>query len=219
MKIERLEHGRVELALHALRSSESSARPLLCLHALGAQTRDAPQAELGDWPGSIFGLDFTGHGSSSVPAGGGYTAEVLMSDVDAALARLGPVTLVGEGIGAYVALLLAGARPERVRGAVLCDGLGLAGGGPWPGPSRISLPEPGETAPPDPFALLELSSDVRPADYAASYLSLAVANSGLPRPLSVCARERPPWLQALIGAPGIRVTTLVEALRYYAAQE
>ncbi|MFQ5697237.1 MAG: alpha/beta fold hydrolase [Myxococcota bacterium] len=219
MRVERLAHGRVELALHTLVESTFGPRPLLWLHALGGSTPSDARSEVATWPGSIFGLDFTGHGVSSLPKGGGYTAEVLMSDVDAALARLGPATVIGEGVGAYVALLIAGARPERVRGAVLCDGPGLAGGGPWPGPARIPLPGPGEVGPPDPFAVVELCADVRPSDYAASYLSLALAGSGLPRPLSLCARERPPWLQALVGAPGARVTTVVEALRYYAGVE
>ena len=52
-----------------------------------------------------------------------------MADADAALAHLGPATVYGRGLGAYVALLIAGARPDLVRGAVLDDGPGLVGGG------------------------------------------------------------------------------------------
>ena len=44
------------------------------------------------WPGAVWGLDFTGHGASTVPVGGGYSAELLMGDADAALAELGPAT-------------------------------------------------------------------------------------------------------------------------------
>ena len=55
-----------------------------------------------------------------------------MADVDVALAELGPSTVVGRGLGAYIALLIAGARPQLVRGAVLCDGPGLFGGGVGP---------------------------------------------------------------------------------------
>ena len=68
------------------------------------------------WPGPVWALDFTGHGASTVPRGGGYTAEVLMADADAALAHLGPATVLGRGLGAYVALLLAGARPRAGAG-------------------------------------------------------------------------------------------------------
>jgi pimeloyl-ACP methyl ester carboxylesterase len=209
-----LEHGHVRLALHALRGGEG--RPLLRLHALGAHSDPKLPPELEAWPGPVAGLDFTGHGASSLPRGGGYTAEILMSDVDVALAHLGPATLVGEGLGAYVALLVCGARPKLVRGAILCDGPGLAGGGPWPGPTRMLIASPSD-ATPDPFAILELSSDIRPPDYVADFLSLAVAGSGLPRPISVCATERPAWLQSIAGAPGTDVTSLAEAIAHYAS--
>ena len=33
-------------------------------------------------------LDFTGHGQSTIPAGGGYNAEILLADADIALAAL-----------------------------------------------------------------------------------------------------------------------------------
>ncbi len=52
-----------------------------------ARPRPRPSTTAG--PGPIFALDFTGHGASTVPSGGGYTAEMLMADVDAALAELG----------------------------------------------------------------------------------------------------------------------------------
>jgi pimeloyl-ACP methyl ester carboxylesterase len=65
-----------------------------------------------------------------------------MADADTALRHLGRATLVGRGLGAYVALLLAGARPTGVRGAILRDGLGLAGGGPRPGTPQIAFPNP-----------------------------------------------------------------------------
>ncbi len=89
--------------------------------------------------------------AASTPSkGGGYTAEVLLADVDAALAHLGPCTLVGRGLGAYVALLAAGARATAVRGAILLDGPGLAGGGPFPGSpmmlAGVALP-PGPARP------------------------------------------------------------------------
>ena len=33
-------------------------------------------------------LDFTGHGLSTIPPGGGYNAEILLADADIALAAL-----------------------------------------------------------------------------------------------------------------------------------
>jgi hypothetical protein len=53
---QRLRHGRVELALHALRSGEG--RPLLLLHGLGERSPRIPGPELADWRGPVFALDF-----------------------------------------------------------------------------------------------------------------------------------------------------------------
>jgi pimeloyl-ACP methyl ester carboxylesterase len=129
-----LEHYRVRLALHELRPG--AGRALLLLHALAARAPERVPPELSAWPGPVYALDFTGHGASTVPKGGGYTCELLISDADHALAKLGSATVVGRGLGAYVALLSAGSRPKQVRGAILLDGPGLAGAAPFPGRRR-----------------------------------------------------------------------------------
>src|SRR5690606_28180060 len=134
-------------------------------HGLGERTPDRVPAHI-SWPGPVYGLDFTGHGRSTVPVGGGYTSEILVGAVDAALERLGQVTIPGRGLGAYISLLTAAARPAQVVGAILADGPGLVGGGVHPGSPSVPHPPPGSVGPPDPFALLELSRDVRPPDYA-----------------------------------------------------
>jgi pimeloyl-ACP methyl ester carboxylesterase len=171
--------------------------------------------ELAGWRGPIHALDFTGHGSSSVPRGGGYTCELLMADADVALRRLGTATLVGRGLGAYVALLLAGARPKQVRGAILRDGPGLAGGGA--GMSSPYIPHADETqpAPPDPFALVELATDIRPPDYACIFARLAAQLSELRHPVAVCARERPSWLEAVMKELDLEAIGVREALDWY----
>lgn len=210
-----LRHNKVSLALHRL--ADGDGRPLLLLHGLGERTPATAPAWLGSWPGPVWGLDLTGHGASSPSVGGGYTAEILLGDVDAALRHLGPATLVGRGLGAYVALLAAGARATVVRGAVLLDGPGLAGGGPAPGSPLMvagALLPPG---PPDPYALVELSRDVRPPDYALGYVHQAVQLSGLDAPLTVAAVVRPPWLEAVAAAPGVATLPLDQALAAYAA--
>lgn len=210
-----LRHGRVKLALHPLR--EGPGRSLLLLHGLGESSPLRVPEVLDAWPGPVHALDFTGHGASTRPRGGGYTAELLMADADAALAHLGEATLVGRGLGAYVALLLAGARPAAVRGAILRDGPGLAGGGPDVGPAELGVPASASGPPgsPDPFALLELARDVRPPDYATMFAERARELSGLDRPVAVCADERPPWLAAVADRPEVGTSSLADALAAY----
>ncbi len=211
----RLTHGRVTLALHELKD-EASGRPLLILHGLGLRSPSSLPEELATWTGPVYALDFTGHGESSVPKGGGYTPELLMGDVDAAIEYLGgPVTLVGRGLGAYVALLAAGARADAVRGVILCDGPGMNGGGPAPGTPQIVRIDPDDPAPPDPFALAELSRDIRPPDYAVDFARLAMERSGRPNPIAICAKARPEWLVAAADEVGARDTTIADALRMY----
>lgn len=211
-----LHHGHCQLALHHLRAAtEPDAHPLLLLHGLGEHTDDVPAAADG-WTGDIWGLDFTGHGRSTLPAGGGYTAELLMGDADAALAHLGPATVLGRGLGAYVALMLAGGRPEVVRGAVLTDGPGLVGGGIRPSTPALPTLQRTEWSTPDPLALWELSRDVRPPDYAVEFVRLATEWSGLDTPVSVCTRVRPEWLAAVVAHPGVADTNVVTALGRYA---
>jgi pimeloyl-ACP methyl ester carboxylesterase len=210
-----LHHNRVELALHRLRDGDG--RPLLHLHGLGEHSPSGVPDGLAAWPGPVWALDFTGHGASTMPAGGGYFCEILMGDVDAALAHLGPVTVYGRGLGGYVGLLIAGARAEDVRGAIIDDGAGLMGGGPEPGTPFV-LTQPLEvTGPPDPYALLELHHDVRPADYAGTYARLAATLSGLDVAVAVSAVVRPPWLAAVAREPGVRELPLAEALALFAA--
>ncbi len=216
-----LRHNRIELALHRLVDGEDPAsRPLLLLHGLGERTPAAPPAHVA-WPGPVLGLDFTGHGGSTVPNGGGYTSEILVADVDRALEETGPVTLLARGLGAYIGLLVSAARPELVRGVVLTDGPGLAGGGVHPGSPSLPYP-PAAPAPasaegtPDPLALHELSRDVRPPDYAQTFVRFVAEGSDLERPLWVAATVRPEWLAAVAAEPGVAVGTVPDGLAHYA---
>jgi pimeloyl-ACP methyl ester carboxylesterase len=209
-----LTHNHVKLALHHLRPGPG--RPLLHLHALGEHSPGDVPADLESWPGPVFALDFTGHGASTVPGGGGYTAEVLMGDADAALQMLGSATVVGRGLGAYIALLIAGGRPQQVHGAVLCDGAGLAGGGDEPGP-LVVRGVPGASTAPDPFALVELASDLRPPDYVVRFAELAAEHSPLAQPISIAAKARPDWLAAVVAHPSVAVEPLEAALRRFAS--
>jgi pimeloyl-ACP methyl ester carboxylesterase len=212
-----IRHNRVELALHHLcEGADPGARPLLLLHGLGEATPVRVPAHV-RWPGPVLGLDFTGHGASTVPVGGGYTSEILVGDVDAALEALdAPVTILGRGLGAYIALLVAAARPEHVRGAVLADGPGLAGGGVHPGSPALSRPALTAPGPPDPWAMVELSRDVRPADYARTFVGFVVESSDLETPLWVATRVRPAWVEAVASEPGVLTGPVERGLAEYA---
>jgi pimeloyl-ACP methyl ester carboxylesterase len=213
MSTEFLIHNRVRLALHTLRAG--SGRALLLLHGLGEQSPVAAPAFAAEWTGPVVALDFTGHGASTMPIGGGYTAEILLADADAALTHLGEATIVGRGLGAYVGLLLAGARAEQVHGTVLADGPGLSGGPSVPTSQPVfSLASVDST--PDPYALVELGRDLRPPDYAATFSRMAVQRSSLDEPITVVARFRPAWLRAVADELGVAdAGSISEALANY----
>jgi pimeloyl-ACP methyl ester carboxylesterase len=186
----------VSLALHPLR--EGAGPALLCLHAVGGSARDFREAaQL--WSGPVFALDFSGHGESAPLGGGGYFPENLAGDADAALAQIGSALLAGAGVGAYVALLLAGARPDAVPGALLLPGAGLAGGGVAPDFESDSLARWADfgTALPgcDP-AVRRLERDVRPPDYAEAF-----ARAARRVLLSEGDFPRPPWWLAAQTSP------------------
>jgi pimeloyl-ACP methyl ester carboxylesterase len=189
----------VTLAFYALRAGEG--RALLYLHSLGGSAADGAALAAG-WPGPVYALDFAGHGGSGWCAGGAYAPELLAGDADVALARIGTAALAGAGLGAYVALLLAGARRAHVTAALLLPGAGLAGGGALPDPEReLSGEWLRATDPPraaaaaerpasDPF-LAQLELDVRPTDYAGTF-----AASARRLLLLEDGASRPPWWEA-----------------------
>ncbi len=217
MSVTSLRHNRATLALHLIRpATDAAGRPLMILHGLGESAPTVVPSWADAWVGPVYGLDFTGHGQSTLPAGGGYSAEILLADADTALAHLGEATVVGRGIGAYIALMLAGARPDQVHGAVLCDGPGLAGGATGPTSQSVVVLAPRPMTP-DPYALFELSRDLRPPDYAAMFARLAVEGSALDAPVTVTAMVRPAWLAAVVEEIGvITASSIAEALDTYA---
>ena len=201
----RVRHGDVVLALQEVHAG--AGLPLLLLHELygsGASWTDAAAS----WPGPAHALDFAGHGASGRRVGGGYTPELFAGDADAALAAIGPCAVAGAGLGAWVGLLLAGARPESVSGVLLLPGAGLDGGGASPGGRAPRLP--GDDAPPgvDP-AVGACDRDLRPVDYARAFGARArrvlLAGDGA---------ERPPWwtalrdLETVVAAPADRRAAL-----------
>lgn len=209
-------HGRMELALHRLTTgADAAARPLLVLHGLGEHTPSSVPPWLAGWRGPVWGLDFTGHGASTLPRGGGYTAEMLLGDADAALEHLGEATIVGRGLGGYIGLLLAGARAARVHGVVVCDGPGIAGGGIQPGSPFVVVPRYGLGVTPDPFAMVELARDVRPPDYVLNYVRFAFESAPVADPVVVSAIVRPEWLAAVAAEPGVVQLQRADGLAHY----
>jgi hypothetical protein len=115
-----------------------------------------------------------------------------------------------------VALLIAGARSDLVRGAIVDDGPGLDGRGPEPGSSFVLTERLSVAGSPDPYALLELSHDVRPPDYAATFARQAATLSGLDVAVAVVGVLRPPWLEAVAKEPGVEVLSRDRALDLFA---
>jgi pimeloyl-ACP methyl ester carboxylesterase len=214
-----LRNGRVSLALHTLQQAEGL--PLLLLHELGGSADDF-RAQLPAWPGPVFALDFSGHGRSGRVYGGGYYPELWVADADVALAELtraapaateaaatpGELVVLGRGLGAYAALLLAGGRPEQVRCAALCDGSGLLGPeAPAPTddtwwPDLVTAPRAQALRPiasTDPVALEGQDGFLRPPDYAARFAERArrivlVEDGG----------ARPGWWRAVAEVAGVQ---------------
>lgn len=198
-----LRNGRVALALHTLQAAQGM--PLLLLHALGGSARDFGKRRI-VWPGPVHALDFSGHGASGRAFGGGYYPELWVADADIALAALGQAVLLGAGVGAYVALLLAGTRAEHVPAVVLSGGAGLTGGGPEPRWEGALLPDITATKPArelqpvsehDP-AVLQCGGDVRPPDYARRFAALARRIV-----LLEDESEAPRWWRAVRELPGV----------------
>jgi len=201
----RLRHARTELELHELSPRDGPA--LLLLHALGGSSAEWSEAPA-LWPGPVFALDFCGHGGSDWVRGGIYQPEMLAGDADVALAHVGVAALAGAGVGAYVALLLAGGRPEPVPAALLLPGRGLAGGGPRPDFDRSMLtPFTPSARPPLPAGCDPLCGalecDPRPPDYAAAFAArarrLVLLEDGDPRPPWWAAAQRAPTAESLDG--------------------
>lgn len=198
LRSEALTHGRVALALHRLK--DDPGPELLVLHALHGSSSDWHETALA-WPGSVSALDFSGHGESDWLPGRGYCPEVHVAEADMAIAHLessGSMYLAGAGIGAYVALLLAGARSDRVTASLLLPGEGFHGGGALPGEVVDSAQQqwqdeisaapriPGDTSP-DPL-VQRCARDVRPGYYVEEFARAA-------GPLLIgTVDEEPSWL-------------------------
>jgi pimeloyl-ACP methyl ester carboxylesterase len=123
------------LAIHYLEWGEPRGEPLILVHGFLDQAASwGPfvsflQAKLGSalW---IVAPDCRGHGDSGwVGAGGYYHFPDYVFDLDCLIAALGAERskLCGHSMGGSIALLYAGAFPEKVRQLVSIEGLGAVG--------------------------------------------------------------------------------------------
>ncbi len=167
-------NARIDVACHRL--ADGAGRPLLLLHALHGSARDWLDAPA--WPGPVHAIDFSGHGDSAAVRGGGYTPELFVADADAALGAIvgegddgDGIVLAGAGMGAYIALLLAGARPDLVHAALLGpgEGLGETDGEPDFERTPERMRHPGDLPAGCDPALWRYIGEIKPRDYVESF--------------------------------------------------
>ncbi len=92
-----------------------------------------------DW--LVVSPDWRGYGLSGPSTSGCYWLPDYLGDLDALLERVSPdapVKLVAHSLGGNMALMYAGARPERIERLVNLEGLGMSGDAPDKAPSRLA---------------------------------------------------------------------------------
>lgn len=105
--------------------------PIVCLHAIGHGARDfALLSELLGQQHQVFAIDWPGHGASpheTTPPGVKRYAELLEGVTNELENSLGisSAYILGNSIGGTAAMRFAAARPDRVRGLILCNPGGL----------------------------------------------------------------------------------------------
>lgn len=134
MNVSRSEFAEVNgIRLHVRRWGPDDAPILFMLHGwmdVAASFQFVVDALGGNW--QVIAPDMRGFGLSDWPAaeqgGGSYWFYDYLGDLDALLDRYAPegeVNLVGHSMGANLACLYAGVRPERVRRVVDLEGFGM----------------------------------------------------------------------------------------------
>jgi pimeloyl-ACP methyl ester carboxylesterase len=120
--------------------TSSGQPPLYCLHGwldCGDTFQFLADEMMGERP--LVALDWRGFGRSAW-AQDGYAFTDYLADLDALLQLFSPdapAMLLGHSMGANVACLYAGVRPERVRCVVNLEGFGLPPSAPSQAPKRL----------------------------------------------------------------------------------
>lgn len=114
----------VELAYREWPGEDPAALPLVLLHGLTGWSADW-EATVRRLPGRrrAIAFDARGHGESGWAADEAYAGDAHFADIAIALDALGigRCVVAGYSMGGSVAILVAGALPERVAGAVVVD--------------------------------------------------------------------------------------------------
>lgn len=146
MNVSRSEFAEVNgIRLHVRRWGADDAPVLFMLHGwmdVAASFQFVVDALGGDW--QVIAPDMRGFGLSDWPVaqhgGNGYWFYDYLADLDALLVHYAPegeVNLVGHSMGANIACLYAGVRPERVRRVVDLEGFGMPATVPAQAPKRV----------------------------------------------------------------------------------
>ena len=127
---------------HVRRWGPGHAPPLVLLHGsqdVSASWQFVVDALERDW--QVVAPDWRGHGLSGRSGADTYWFPDYVADLDALLEQVtpdAPARLVGHSMGAQVAALYAGVRPDRVARLVNVDGFGPPGGRHDPAPRRYA---------------------------------------------------------------------------------
>jgi pimeloyl-ACP methyl ester carboxylesterase len=101
--------------------------PVVFVHSLaGSSAHWAAQLQHLRPSRRAVALDLRGHGQSEAPRNGDYTIKGISGDIGAVVdsLKLDRFVLIGHSLGGGVALVYAGAHPERVAGLLLLDPIG-----------------------------------------------------------------------------------------------
>ncbi len=143
------------LDYHVLEWGDAAAPAIFMLHGwmdVGASFQFLVDALERRW--HVLAPDWQGFGRSGW-RGDGYWFHDYVADLDALLRTLSPQApahLVGHSLGANVAMLYAGVRPERTRSVVALDGFGIPSEDASAAPAKMAkwldaLAHPGSLAP------------------------------------------------------------------------
>ncbi len=131
-----------DLDYHVREWGDAGAPLLVMLHGwmdVSASFQFLVDALARDW--HVVAPDWRGYGRTQWPTAGCYWLPDYVADLDHLLERYSPhapVRLVAHSLGGNMALMYAGARPERVQGLANLEGLGMAGDASGKAPARLA---------------------------------------------------------------------------------